>query len=232
VSTVGRWVPLVAIVTLLGAAMLSAVFANPTIERVPQGPPASQAGPSGQPAIFTPLVIQPTTAAPREQQYTIPGWVSWAVTALCGLVVVLAGMMLLWLVLRDRLVERRARTFTELSVPPTLAEQQQHLQAAIDEGIADLDDADADPRRAVIACWVRLERAAAAAGTPRQPGDTSTDLVARLLAAHNVSASVLDRFAALYRTARFAPAAVEASMRDQARSALQYLRRELSVGVN
>ena len=29
-----------------------------------------------------------------------------------------------------------------------------------------------DPRRAVIACWVRLEQAAAAAGTPRQVGDS------------------------------------------------------------
>ena len=86
---------------------------------------------------------------------------------------------------------------------------------------------DADPRRAVIACWVRLEQAAAAAGTPRQPGDTSTELVGRLLREHQVSADVLEAFAAVYREARFAPHEVDLGMRDQARAALRRLRDEL-----
>ncbi len=59
------------------------------------------------------------------------------------------------------------------------------MLAAVDAGLADLDDG--DPRAAVIACWVRLEEAAAAAGTPREPGDTPGELVLRLLAGHQVS---------------------------------------------
>ena len=98
----------------------------------------------------------------------------------------------------------------------------------MDAGLADLDDADADPRRVVIACWVRLEQAAAAAGTPRDVGDTPTELVTRLLAGHAVSAAVLYRLAEVYRLARYATHTVDESMRDQARAALGQLRAELS----
>ena len=70
-----------------------------------------------------------------------------------------------------------------MSDQPRTAEE---LVAALDAGLEELSDADRDPRRAVIACWVRLEQAAAAAGTPRHPGDTPTDLVGRLLAEQQV----------------------------------------------
>ena len=83
----------------------------------------------------------------------------------------------------------------------------------------------------MIACWVRLERAAAAAGTEREPGDTSTDLVERVLADHAVTAPVLAGFAALYREARFATHVVDEAMRDQARAALRQIRDELVADV-
>jgi hypothetical protein len=106
------------------------------------------------------------------------------------------------------------------------------VRDALDEGLADLDAMDSDPRRVVIACWVRLERAAAEAGTPRAVGDTSTELVARLLSTSQVSAGVLDAFAAVYREARFATHTVDIGMRDQARAALTQLRDELAIGVS
>ena len=85
-------------------------------------------------------------------------------------------------------------------------------------------------RRAVIACWVRLEAAAAAAGTERSPGDTSTELVSRLLARHSVSEAVLSALAEVYREARFARHEVDQATREQARTALRLLRDELSAG--
>jgi hypothetical protein len=106
-------------------------------------------------------------------------------------------------------------------------DQARRLRAAIDEGLSELAETDADPRRAVIACWVRLERAAAAAGTGREPGDTSSDLVGRVLARHRVSREVLATLAALYREARFAPHDVPPSTRDRARAALRQIRDEL-----
>jgi hypothetical protein len=80
----------------------------------------------------------------------------------------------------------------------------------------------------VIACWVRLEEAAAAAGTPREPGDTPSELVLRLLGEHQVSAPVLYQLAEVYRLARYATHTVDTTMRDHARAALGQLRDELT----
>jgi hypothetical protein len=221
-----RWVPLAAVVALLGAAMLAALYANPsipalTIERGPARTP-----PSRGPVRDDRTVEPPGTPGPAEAN--LPPWVGTVLTYLCiGVIVAVAGA-LLWMLLRDRLVQRRTKLPT--ARPPTIAQTQQSVRAAVDVGLADLDDTDADPRRAVIACWVRLETAAATAGTAREPGDTSTDLVARLLAAHMISADVLAGFAAVYREARFATHTVDETMRDQARSALRLLRDELMAG--
>ena len=38
------------------------------------------------------------------------------------------------------------------------------------------------PRNAIVECWLRLEAAVVAAGVPRNPADTSTELTQRVLA--------------------------------------------------
>ncbi|ACZ86826.1 DUF4129 domain-containing protein [Streptosporangium roseum] len=101
------------------------------------------------------------------------------------------------------------------------------MRAALRAGLTDLDAGD-DPRRAVIACWLRLEHAAAGAGTPRLAADTPGDLVTRLLAAHRVSGPALGRLAAAYRQARYAPHEVTGSLRGTARRALAEVDAELS----
>lgn len=101
------------------------------------------------------------------------------------------------------------------------------VRAALRAGLTGLDAGD-DPRRAVIACWLRLEHAAAGAGTPRLAADTTADLVARLLAAHQVGGPALDRLAAAYSQARYAPHEVDESLRVTARRALAEVDAELS----
>ncbi|MEU6743944.1 DUF4129 domain-containing protein [Streptosporangium sandarakinum] len=101
------------------------------------------------------------------------------------------------------------------------------IRAALRAGLADLD-AGGDPRRAVIACWLRLEHAAAGAGTPRLAADTPTELVARLLAGHRVGEPALNRLAAAYRRARYAPHEVTGSLRAEARAALAEVDAELA----
>jgi Domain of unknown function (DUF4129) len=226
VSALARWVPLAAVVALLGAAMLAANFANPSIDAVPEQlkPLLSQsaepvAPPSEQPT------VPPRT--PRAFEAPVARWVTWAVSIGCAVLVVIVLAVLLWLFLRDR-ARRNEATLALAEVPvPTLAETQAAVRAAVAAGLAALDD-DGDPRRAVIACWVRLEAAAAAAGTPRAPGDTSTDLVFRLLGRHLVSEPVLATFADAYRAARFASHDVDVASRDQARAALRQLGDELA----
>ncbi|WP_203878107.1 DUF4129 domain-containing protein, partial [Planobispora takensis] len=111
------------------------------------------------------------------------------------------------------------------AAPPQ--ETRREVRRALHAGLAGLDTGD-DPRRAVIACWLRLERAAAAAGTPRAAADTSADLVARLLAAHRVGEESLDRLAEAYRRARYGPQEVDDSLREQARRALARVDAELA----
>jgi len=223
-----RWLPLAAVVALLAAAMFASLYANPSFEAVPDTPGDGRTPPrlGDQPA--PPPVTPPPTAGPLDP--VVPTWMAWVIAAACLTAVVVVLGALVIALLRERLLQRKVAKEAEASPPPTMAETQERVRAAVDEGLADLDDADADPRRAVIACWVRLEEAAAVAGTPREPGDTSTELVARLLESHMVSADVLAGLAAVYREARYATHTVDAAMRDQARAALGLLREQLMAG--
>jgi Domain of unknown function (DUF4129) len=79
----------------------------------------------------------------------------------------------------------------------------------------------------VVACWVRLERAAADAGTHRAAPETASELVGRLIDRHPVSSGPLLRLADLYREARYSRHELPESARDEARAALEQLRAEL-----
>jgi hypothetical protein len=230
-SRVGRWVPVAAVIALLGAAMVASIYANPTIANLPQQAPRTGSLPeSTQQHGPTQPAATPTPASPPEPVTSLPVWLGWVMSAL-GAAVVAVVALLIWLLLRHRLTQRRTPLSRERPGLPTIAETSRRVRVAVDEGLADLVVADADPRRAVIACWVRLERAAAEAGTPREVGDTSTDLVSRLLATHMISGNVLAAFASVYREARFATHTVDVAMREQARAALRQMRDELTAGV-
>jgi hypothetical protein len=224
-----RWWPLAAVVALLWVTALAATRSTPQLDRIP-------------PRVEPPLDLstqQPTAAAPTPAGDNVAGEVSgglpdWAATAALVALLAIAAAILIFVVvalIRDRL-RRRARRVSgrrRLTTAPRTADD---LVAALDAGLQDLSDADRDPRRAVIACWVRLEQAAAAAGTPRRPGDTPGDLVGRLLAEQQVDATTLAAFAAVYREARYATHTVDDQMRAAARAALQDLRADLAANVS
>jgi len=138
-----------------------------------------------------PFITLPILLAKMNGPQAILGWV---LGALCALIALAMVSVLIWLLVGERIGQRQIEML-EPESPPTDEETERTVRAAVDAGLAELDDADADPRRAVIACWVRLEAAAAAAGTERSPGDTSTELVSRLLARHRVSEPVLSALA-------------------------------------
>jgi hypothetical protein len=158
----------------------------------------------------------------------MPTWATTALSVLCLTVVAVAVIALLASAARSstrfrrRLVRPATRPLSSIQVA------EEEVVAALEAGLLDLDDEDVDPRTAVIACWVRLEQAAAGAGVPRQSGDTSTDLVVRMLAQHSLSTTLLTGLADVYRLARYATHQVDADMRDQAGSALRRLRTELT----
>ncbi|GGT04869.1 hypothetical protein GCM10010156_73300 [Planobispora rosea] len=133
------------------------------------------------------------------------------------------------IVMLVRMLLRTGEESPAPAVPPLPdgpEETVRQMREALRAGLADLDSED-DPRRAVIACWLRLERAAARAGTPREAADTPADLVSRLLSAHRVGAAALERLAAAYRRARYSPHEVDGSLRETARRALAEVDAEL-----
>jgi hypothetical protein len=231
VAALRRWWPLAAVLGLLFLASLAATRSAPQLERINPDPTAAvTAAPPLLPAQPVATAAGDPTGAAAEAAGGLPGWIGTAAVV----VLVIAGLVVVALaafaVVRDQ--QRRRSRRRGLRAPQRAeARTQEDLVAALDAGLEELSDGDRDPRRAVIACWVRLEQAAATAGTPRHAGDSPTDLVGRLLAEQQVDAAVLAAFAAVYREARYATHAVDDRMRGQARSALERLRADLGAGV-
>jgi hypothetical protein len=228
-ASLRRWWPLAAVALLLGFAALAAGNSSLRIGRVessaPQVPAAEDFSKPVEPSFSPPPEREIVAAEPRE----LPSWLLPVAAGIGTLVVLVIVALLARALLRAMLARpRRAPRFEEDRRPEAASADE--VVAAVEAGLVELSDADTDPRRAVIACWLRLEQAAAAAGTPRQVGDSPTDLVGRLLSAHEVSADVLAALAQAYREARYATRNVEDRMRVQARSALQRIRAELTAG--
>ncbi len=235
-SVLRRFWPLAAVVGLLALASIASAHSALRFTRVP-----SLDG--DRPVLWQPLA-EPPTAPPRViaevEQSGVPGWLSVVAGVLCGAAVLVLLGLLIWALTRNLLRRRIGRRPPDGEPRHSPQRTAAEVVAALDAGLVDLSDADADPRRAVIACWVRLEQAAAVAGIARQVGDTPTDLVTRLLAQGAtagasgpavVSADVLAAFAGVYREARYATRQVDERMRAQARSALRRLRAELTAEV-
>ncbi|WP_412540554.1 DUF4129 domain-containing protein [Longispora sp. K20-0274] len=223
-----RWGPLVIVIALLGA--IAAVAARTSVQatQLPPMPQLSRRPPSS-PAEKIPPTAGSGTHGPAAVSDS-GGWPSWVWILLLGIVAAIlisVVVAVLWTVVKDN-IRIRVRPYTPLNpatgAPEVRAEE---VRAAVQAGLDALDDL-GDPRRAVIACWLGLEAAAAEVGTVRQTGDTPTELVSRLLAEHHVSSGGLGDFMELYRLARFAPHVVDEDMRLRARSALAQLHDELA----
>ena len=222
-----RWWPLAAVLGLLFLASLAATRSAPQLERFnPDAPATAEAAPLLPPS---PEETVPPSREPAEAGGELPDWFGTVALVIIGVVAAIVLGLVVWALVRQTLSRRGNRKGRR---DPRRSESStaEDLVAALDAGLQELSDTDRDPRRAVIACWVRLEQAAAAAGTPRHAGDSPTDLVARLLAEQRLDAGVLTPFAAVYRQARYATHTVDDQMREQARAALERLRSDLGAG--
>lgn len=222
-----RWAPLAAVAVALTGATLAAAYSAPRVAAVPHKPlpavSAAASGPSQSPRPSSSESARPV--APIE--IAMPAWMTTAISLVCGMVAALTVALLLWYVVRDSIRVRSRPLAVDPGRAAGLTPGGDEVVAALDAGLAGLALGD-DPRAVVISCWLRLEEAAAAAGTPREPGDAPTELVRRLLAGHRVSRPALDDLAGLYLEARFATHPVTAGTRDAAVAALRQLRGELT----
>jgi hypothetical protein len=225
-AAVRRWWPLAAVLALLFLTAIAATRSAPQLDQV--------AGDEAPPTLAPLVPTRPSASAAGGAQGPVPeaakglpGWVGTAALVALGVVALAILGLAIFALVRDQMKRRARKTGRvkhQAKHQPRTAEE---LVAALDAGLEELSDTDRDPRRAVIACWVRLEQAAAAAGTPRNPGDSPTDLVGRLLNEQQVDARVLAALLEVYRQARYATHTVDNQMRQQARSALESLRADL-----
>jgi len=108
-------------------------------------------------------------------------------------------------------------------VPEAEPAQSRALSEQISLALGDLEGAD-DPRRAIMACWLHLEAAAATSGIERLPTETSGEFVRKVLGGRDRASIALDRLHGLYLRARFSAVPVGDAERDAARDALERLR--------
>jgi hypothetical protein len=114
---------------------------------------------------------------------------------------------------------RRTQRERDLDVTETLA-------SVLDETLDDLR-AEADPRRAVIAAYARLERALATQGFARRPSETPEELLSRVLGRLEVSDESIRRLTDLFEQAKFSQHDVDSAMKEEAIAALEQVRDEL-----
>jgi uncharacterized membrane protein YidH (DUF202 family) len=106
------------------------------------------------------------------------------------------------------------------------AELARDLADALDDALDDLR-AEADPRRAVIAAYARLERILASAGVARIPSETPDEYLGRVLGDLELTPGAIGRLTGLFTQAKFSHHDVDSTMKEAAIGALEQVRDEL-----
>jgi hypothetical protein len=173
----------------------------------PPRPPVEQ---DQGPVDVIPGVSKPPEHDPTTFVYS-PG-ISWVVvTMLVGLVL---AATIAYLVSR-----RRAAGVRE----PDLARQ---LEVALGDAVDDLRS-EADPRRAIIAAYARMERVLAASGAPKRTTETAGEYLARVLLELAPESDAVVRLTDLFSQAKFSHHEIDMTMKEEAIDALEQIRDEL-----
>jgi hypothetical protein len=104
----------------------------------------------------------------------------------------------------------------------------QELMVMLDETLDDLRN-EADPRKAVIAAYARMEKILAAHGLPRRPSEAPVEYLRRVLLELRVSEDSLAKLTALFERAKFSAHEIGHDAKEEAIEALVSLRDDLRV---
>lgn len=156
----------------------------------------------------TQAAAEDTTEDAEETQTTDPAQVWWVLGGIA-----LALLLAVVVVLAIRVIRRRWR-----AAPPESAREAPDRALLTDRRAARQARMlrEGSPREAIIATWLDLERLVAAAGVPRRPSETSSELVVRVLDDREVPAAALTDLAALFREARFSTHELTEALRERA----------------
>jgi uncharacterized protein DUF4129 len=143
-----------------------------------------------------------------------PALVIWSFAVLA----VFAGLGALGLALWVSLGARLARPDDDDEGPAASP-----LEAAVDDSVEDLR-AEPDPRRAIVRCYARFERAAAASGVERKPWSTPMEFMRETLRRLPLPRTAVPTLTGLFELARFSHHPLGPSERDRALAALDEIR--------
>jgi tetrahydromethanopterin S-methyltransferase subunit B len=111
---------------------------------------------------------------------------------------------------------KRSKLVRELTVA-------QELMAMLDETLDDLRN-EADPRKAVIAAYARMEKILAAHGLPRRSSEAPLEYLRRVLVELHVTEEAVSKLTSLFERAKFSEHEIDARAKDEAIEALIALR--------
>lgn len=195
--------------SIVGFLVFFALFTAISYWRLTTWNPAE----SGEEQEFAPGESDLPTLPPEAETSYEPG-ISWLT------LIVVAGLLLA-AVVAFVVAERRAHHGRGSG--EALAEQ---LAIVLDETLDDLR-AEADPRRAIIAAYARLERVLAANGVPWRAAETPAEYLARVLHELQLDPAAVERLTALFTRAKFSQHDIDTAMKEDAIGALEQVRDEL-----
>ena len=171
------------------------------------------------------LDLRPPLEQPEPSR--LPGEGVLSVLAQAAMIAV--GLVALFLIGQALLrLSRRTPEPLDLAPPEHWPEPAAEMTAAVDEGLATLASGPVD--EVVVACWVRLEDAAAAAGAGRRAAETPSELASRVLGDLHAPPAAVDALLQRYRRARFSRHPLGEADRAVATRALEEIRAAM-VGV-
>lgn len=157
-------------------------------------------------------------ALPEMEVPSAPAIFSWIIGGL-GVAAGLGALGLaLWSALGDRLAGEGEAVAPAVPTGP--------LEAAVDESLEELR-AEGDPRRAIVRCYARFERAAADAGLERRPWLTPAEFMREVVARLALPRAPVPTLTGLFELARFSHHALGPPERDRAVEALHEIRRAM-----
>lgn len=215
------WRPLViATIVLLAWSLVLLALMRWVTPPVLDDAPAAEPGPAAPPET-------PRDAAedPRQRPAEDGGSV-FAILATATIVLVLLSIAATVFGRRRPAVSSPAMEGAPPASPPVTAEPD--LARAAELGLAEMDDPDRDPREAIIACYLAMERELEKSpGTTPQDSDTPSEVLARAIERHALQAGNATELVDLFEEARFSPHVMNETHRADAVRALRAVQREL-----
>ncbi|MDQ4057916.1 MAG: DUF4129 domain-containing protein [Actinomycetota bacterium] len=144
--------------------------------------------------------------------------VGWLATMVFGMAVALVLSLLLVLIMPE------PGSIAGLAATPD--DDLDEVAGGVELGLADLTSI-ADPRAAVLACYLTMTSALTRAGVIHRPSDTPFELLERALLARRVDGRSARRLTELFERARFSHHRVDEGTRREALGALRAVQREL-----